>query len=174
MARFILPVVHEHFLECHTLLPRMDCKLQFLATGFIPSNSDILCGGRSVQQLPCLYSTSIEMAASQQAQPAPESLNNSSTLENGQVEASNEEEVWDEERIEKALNTLKEMHIQVILAPAKHTKISSLILKTAQRSANHHTTTYCAPLFQTAIAYATHSLQVHGYLALKSTKANFE
>jgi len=37
-----------------------------------------------------------------------------SNVENGQP-AAPEEEIWDEERLEKAMKTLKEMHIQVLV-----------------------------------------------------------
>ncbi len=41
-------------------------------------------------------------------------LNGGTTAENGQQSAANAaDDVWDEERLEKAMSTLKEMHIQV-------------------------------------------------------------
>ena len=51
----------------------------------------------------------------------PATANN---VENGQP-AAPEEETWDEERLEKAMKTLKEMHIQV---PVPEILISSLVL----------------------------------------------
>ena len=68
-------------------------------------------------------------------------------IENGQpADPSNnvEEEVWDEERNEKGLKTLKEMHIQVSL-----TWIVSLqefpLIDIASWLAIYYTTTPCAP-----------------------------
>jgi len=48
-------------------------------------------------------------------QPANASSDHASLVPGGAVAnaANNAENVWDEERIEKALKTLKEMHIQV-------------------------------------------------------------
>ncbi|KAH7321765.1 hypothetical protein BKA65DRAFT_464130 [Rhexocercosporidium sp. MPI-PUGE-AT-0058] len=50
------------------------------------------------------------MASSQPANPQPPA--DAATGENGQ-HAPLEQEVWDEERLEKAMKTLKEMHIQL-------------------------------------------------------------
>lgn len=48
---------------------------------------------------------------------APEAGNGDVTMQNGPATSDSQatEDIWDEERIEKALKTLKEVHIQVTL-----------------------------------------------------------
>jgi hypothetical protein len=71
--------------------------------------------------------------------------------ENGQqLNPAPLEDVWDEERLEKAMKTLKEMHIQVCyLSLPLVTSSSSSI---ATRLENYNSETYCATNNQTTIA----------------------
>jgi len=62
------------------------------------------------------------------------------------------EDVWDEERLEKALKLLKQMHIQVSsLNPRADASTNTYI---AQRLADHDPETYCTSDYKTAITYA--------------------
>ena len=55
-----------------------------------------------------------EMAVSKADSDMPSEGSAAAAIQNGQAVASNTgEDTWDEERIEQALKTLKEMHIQV-------------------------------------------------------------
>jgi hypothetical protein len=101
------------------------------------------------------------MGLGQQGQSDSQELNKNAAPENGQQpEAPNAgEDVWDEERIEKALKTLKEMHIQVsTLTNFSAYERYLLIICVAQRPTNYHTTTHCAALRQAAITYVVFSV----------------
>src|SRR3978361_188967 len=65
------------------------------------------------------------------------------------------EEVWDEDRIEKALKSLKEMHIQVSLCRLSILTVDiRLRLGSATGFADYHPTTHRASSYQAAITYA--------------------
>jgi len=61
------------------------------------------------------------------------------------LEVAQEEQTWDEERIEKALKTLKEMHIQVRWYRSKPNHLLILPYE-GERATNHNTATYCASI----------------------------
>jgi hypothetical protein len=73
--------------------------------------------------------------------------------ENGQVPASNPgEDEWDEERLEKAMKTLKEMHIQVRI-PRLVAIALSLIYAVVARLANHNPKASCTTDNQATLTY---------------------
>ena len=84
--------------------------------------------------------------------------NGAATSENEQqAAASAADDVWDEERLENAMSTLKEMHIQVShsLRPRFNW---SLIPNIAAQSTNYHSKTYCSFDGEATITYAKASL----------------
>jgi hypothetical protein len=83
----------------------------------------------------------------------PQMPTDGSSTANGQpVTPSNGEDVWDEERIEEALKTLKEMHIQVgswqILMDLYH---HLLMLDLVAGSTNHHSKAHCPSDYQATL-----------------------
>lgn len=72
---------------------------------------------------------------------------------NGHDPASNSvEDEWDEERLEKAMNTLKEMHIQVG-SPRSYVMYLLLRHSTATWVADHNPKAYCTSDYQATVTY---------------------
>jgi hypothetical protein len=84
--------------------------------------------------------------------------NGAATAENEQQAAANAaDNVWDEERLEKAMSTLKEMHIQV--SHLLRSRFNwSLITNIAAQSTNYHPKTHCSSDGEATITYAKASL----------------
>ena len=80
----------------------------------------------------------------------------SATMNNGQpAGSSNGEDVWDEQRIEEALKTLKEMHIQVNSMARRSLQLSVwLTLHLVAKSSNYHSEADCASDHQATLTYA--------------------
>jgi hypothetical protein len=73
--------------------------------------------------------------------------------ENSHDPASNSgEDEWDEERLEKAMNTLKEMHIQVG-SPRPCVMCLLLIYSTATWVADHNPKAHCTSDYQATVTY---------------------
>ena len=67
---------------------------------------------------------------------------------------------WDEERLEKALKSLKEMHIQVgTIEVSTRDSLARkvLIVAAGSRVADYHTSHYCAVSKEATITYVRHS-----------------
>jgi hypothetical protein len=105
-----------------------------------PSFCSQPCGSSVVQM------ASVQQDSSKASADAP-------PAENGQVPAGEDE--WDEERLEKAMKTLKEMHIQV-RTPRLITIALSLIYAVVARLANHNPKASCTTNNQATLTYVRH------------------
>jgi hypothetical protein len=93
------------------------------------------------------------MAAGQQEDSQQQVRQGLAGSENGQqLNPASLEDVWDEERLEKAMKTLKEMHIQVCYLYLPLITCSSCSCSIAPRLENYDSKTYCAFNNQTTIA----------------------
>lgn len=73
--------------------------------------------------------------------------------DNGHDPASNSaEDEWDEERLENAMNTLKEMHIQVG-SPRSYVMCLLLRYSTATWVADHNPKAHCTSDYQATVTY---------------------
>lgn len=82
--------------------------------------------------------------------------NGAATAENEQQVAATDD-VWDEERLEKAMSTLKEMHIQV--SHLLRSRFNwSLIPSIAAQSTNYNPKTHCSSDDEATITYAIASI----------------